>query len=69
MRQLLRRLGYRSVPNSGRGSHTWLEAPGRPRVRWAFHGKDDLAPGLVREILVRQVKLSLDEAREVVGGD
>lgn len=64
---LKKNLGYRSVAKSGPGSHTWLEAEGRPRIRWAFHNKVTLAPGLVRKVLVQEAGLTIEEAREVLG--
>lgn len=67
MLKVLRSLGYRPVPKSGQGSHKDLVCAGRPTIRWAFHDKATLAPGLVRTILVRQAGLTLDEAKEVVG--
>ena len=33
-----------------RGSHRILVAPGRPRIVFAFHDRQTLAPGLVRKI-------------------
>lgn len=66
MLSVLKALGYRSVAKSGPGSHTWLEADGRPRIRWAFHNKVSLAPGLVRSILMKEAGLTFDEAREAV---
>jgi hypothetical protein len=66
-RLLKRELGYEEVPNSGPGSHTWLEAPGRLRIRWAFHdSRSELAPIEVRKVLVEGAGLTLEEAREVV---
>lgn len=68
LRQILKKkLGYRVVPKSGHGSHMFLDAEGRPRILWAFHNGDTLAPGLVRSVLVKQAGLTLDEAREVAG--
>lgn len=68
LRSLLeRRLGY--VVVSGRskgGSHRRLEAPGRPGLWFAFHDGDEVGPAMIRTILVRQVGLTLDEAKEVV---
>lgn len=66
LRRILEGLGYREVPDSGKGSHTWLEADGRPRIRWAFH-KRELSPIEVRNVLVQQAGLSLQEARRAVG--
>jgi predicted RNA binding protein YcfA (HicA-like mRNA interferase family) len=53
-------LGYRVVRQSG--SHRTLEAPGRPKITFAFHDKATIAPGLVRQILVRRIGLAEDEA-------
>lgn len=66
-RLLIRKLAYREVPDSGPGSHCWLEADGRPRIRWAFHARE-LAPIEVKKVLVRQAGLTLEEAKEVVRG-
>lgn len=65
-RLLCRELGYREVPNSGSGSHCWLEAEGRPRIRWGFHDKRELSPIEVRKVLIKDVGLTMDEAKEVV---
>jgi hypothetical protein len=66
---LEKRLGYAVVPGSKQsgGSHVWLEAPGRPRIRWAFHNKRTITPIEVRRILLRQVGMTEAEAREVLG--
>lgn len=57
-------LGYRIVRQ--KGSHRRLEADGRPSLTFAFHPGDSLSPGVVRDILVKQVGLSQDEALRVV---
>ncbi|GLB62973.1 hypothetical protein NCCP2495_08510 [Dietzia sp. NCCP-2495] len=62
-------LGYSIVPKRGKGSHTVLEAEGRPRIIWGFHTKATLAPRTVRQVLVRQAGLSVGEAKEVLGVD
>jgi predicted RNA binding protein YcfA (HicA-like mRNA interferase family) len=68
MKRLLKReLGYEEVPNRGKGSHTRLEAPGRPPINWGYHdSKRELAPIEVRNLLVSQAGLTLEEARKVV---
>jgi len=66
MERVLSRLGYRLERRSG--SHRRLVADGRPDLTFAFHDRATLAPGVVRDILVRQVGLTLDEALEVVRG-
>lgn len=53
-------LGYRIVRQAG--SHRTLEAPGRPKLVFAFHDKATIAPGLVRKVLVRRVGLAEQEA-------
>jgi predicted RNA binding protein YcfA (HicA-like mRNA interferase family) len=65
MLALLRReLDYQVVRQ--RGSHRRLEAEGRPTLTFAFHDGVSLSPGVVRDILMKQVGLSLDEALRVV---
>lgn len=48
------------------GSHRRLVAEGRPPLTFAFHDSESLSPGVVRDILVKQVGLSRDEALKVV---
>jgi predicted RNA binding protein YcfA (HicA-like mRNA interferase family) len=57
-------LSYRVVRR--KGSHCRLEAPGRPSLTFAFHDNQTIPPGLVRKILVDQVRLSEDEALGVL---
>ena len=38
-----------------RGSHRRLVAEGRPPLTFAFHDSESLSPGVVRDILVKQV--------------
>jgi predicted RNA binding protein YcfA (HicA-like mRNA interferase family) len=61
---LRRKLGYEIVRQ--RGSHRRLAAEGRPVLTFAFHDSVSLSPGEVRDILVKQVGLSQDEALMVV---
>lgn len=61
--------GYVEVKNSGPGSHTWLVAEGRPRIRWAYHNRQSLAPREVRKLLVEQAGLTIEEAKGVLGID
>ena len=66
LRSLLQtKLGYEVVSHKG-GSHRRLEAAGRPPLLFAFHDGDEVGGDMVRRILVRQVKLTLDEAKQVV---
>jgi len=49
-----------------RGSHRRLKAPSRPSITFAFHDRQTIAPGVVRQILCRQVGLAEHEARELL---
>lgn len=49
-----------------RGSHRRLKAAGRPSITIAFHDRKTIAPGVVRQILCRQVGLAEDEARKLL---
>lgn len=57
-------LGYRVARQSG--SHRRMEAEGRPSFTFAFHDKATIRPALVRKILVEDVGLAEDEARELL---
>lgn len=61
---LRRELGYEIVRQEG--SHRRLEAQGRPSLTFAFHDRVSLSPGEVRDILIKQVGLSKEEALRVV---
>jgi predicted RNA binding protein YcfA (HicA-like mRNA interferase family) len=63
LRRILERepLNYRIVHQEG--SHRTLEAEGRPRLRLSFHDDAEIASGQIRTILVRDVGLTVDEAR------
>lgn len=66
MLRVLEGLGYEVARQ--KGSHMRLEAPGRPPLVFAFHRGAEISSNTVRDILVRQVGLSIDEAREAVNG-
>jgi predicted RNA binding protein YcfA (HicA-like mRNA interferase family) len=67
LRTLLEReLGYRTVRSTG--SHRTMQASGRPPLTFAFHEGDTVGGHLVRNVLVKQVGLTEDEAREVIRG-
>lgn len=59
-------LSYQTVRETG--SHRRLEAPNRPPLTLAFHNDEDIPPGLVRKILVKDVGLSEDEALGLLRG-
>lgn len=63
MIHLLTGLGYQVTRRDG--SHRVLECTERPKIVFAYHDRASLAPGVVRDILVKQVGLSQDEALEV----
>lgn len=65
--RVLRDLGYEEI--RCRGSHRRLAAEGRPPITIAIHDGASLGPGSVRDILVKQVGLDVDEALKVVQGD
>jgi len=71
LRRLLERapLSYRG-PSTGSGSsHTKLvSTSGYPDLLFSFHDNADIAPGLVRKILVKDVGLTEDEALRLAGG-
>ena len=66
LRALLERspLNYQVARQTG--SHRRMEAPGRPRVTFAFHDRQTVGGGLVRKILIKDVGLAEDEARKLL---
>jgi hypothetical protein len=62
---LIRELGYMVIPKSGSGSHEWLESSEHPRIRWAFHRRE-ISSIEVRNVLIKQVGLTIEQAKEVV---
>lgn len=49
------------------GSHRTLKsARGYPELRFSFHDRVSLAPGMVRKILIKDVGLSEDEALKLL---
>lgn len=64
--KLLRKLGYRIDRSSQNGgSHVWI-TNGTNRFVWAFHPGQAIPPGLVKKILMKDVGLSEEEARELL---
>ena len=69
LKGLLHKLGYRTESGGTTGSHEWLSCSTRPRLRWAFHAsKRELSHIEVRNVLLKQVKLSPEEAKNLVQG-
>lgn len=58
-------LAYRVVHTTG--SHRKLKSPnGYPDVDFVFHDRDEVPPGLVRQMLVKRVGLSEGEAKDLL---
>lgn len=57
-------LNYRVVRQTG--SHRRLKAPGRAPFTFAFHDREDLSPGKVRDVLVHDVGLAESEALDLL---
>lgn len=57
-------LDYRVTKQSG--SHRTMESDSHPTLWLAFHDRAELAPGLVRKIMVKDIGLSEDEALELL---
>ncbi len=68
LRVLTRELGYQVAREAG-GSHRRLVAEGRPPLTFAFHQGATLPPGVVRDILMKQVGLDRQTALKVVRGE
>lgn len=73
-RELRRRLAasplrYRPPATGTGGSHTKLVSEsGYPDLLLAFHDNQEIPPGLVRKILVKDVGLTVDEALGILRG-
>lgn len=57
-------LDYRTVRQAG--SHRTMEAEGRPTIHLSFHDRQEVSGRMVRKILVHDVGLSEEEARELL---
>jgi predicted RNA binding protein YcfA (HicA-like mRNA interferase family) len=68
-RRILERqpLGY--VVTRQTGSHCTFEADGRPPLHLAFHDNQELPGRVIRKILVIDIGLTEDEARDLLRGD
>jgi len=73
-KQLLRKLAaaplsYQPPSTGTSGSHTKLVSQnGYPALLLAFHDSQELAPGLIRKILVKDVGLTVEEALDILRG-
>jgi predicted RNA binding protein YcfA (HicA-like mRNA interferase family) len=59
-------LGYKIVRQ--RGSHRVLRAEGRPELRFSYHDKATVPPGVIRKYLVNEVGLNSKEAHDLLRG-
>lgn len=67
LRRLLEALGYRSSGN-GKGSHERLTHDTFPTLTFAGHAGKEIAGGLVKKILLRDVGLTDQQAKEALRG-
>lgn len=59
-------LGY--FIKAQRGSHKKMASrDGHPQLTFAFHDGDEVPPGLVRKILVKDVGLAAEAASQLLG--
>jgi predicted RNA binding protein YcfA (HicA-like mRNA interferase family) len=70
LRHLARKpLSYVEDPDRSRkGSHRTLVSPIFGEVILAFHDRDDIAPGVVRKVLVKDVGLTEEDALKHLRG-
>jgi predicted RNA binding protein YcfA (HicA-like mRNA interferase family) len=62
-RRLLERAPLSYSVARQKGSHaTWHSTAGYPVLHTAFHDKHQVAPGLIRKILTKDVGLTVEEA-------
>ncbi len=57
-------LGYRVIRQ--RGSHRILAVEGRGRIIFAFHDRQTVPPRVVRQLLVREAGLDVEEALDLL---
>jgi predicted RNA binding protein YcfA (HicA-like mRNA interferase family) len=57
-------LNYRVARQTG--SHRRMKAPGRPSFTFAYHDREDLSPGQVRDVLVDDAGLEEQEALDLL---
>lgn len=63
--RILRGLGY--VIDRANGSHKRMKAEDRPPLTFAFQSGQTVPPGLVKKTLVKDVGLSEEEIRGILG--
>lgn len=65
LRRLLEReFGYVVVNRRG-GSHRVMQSPEYPMLTFSYHDNEEVGGWMVRTILVKQVGLNVEEAKEV----
>lgn len=62
---LCRELGYEIY--SQKGSHRKMRSSQHPDILFSYHDGDTVPPGVVKHILLKQVGLTEEEARNVLG--
>lgn len=67
LRKLLAGLGYKSA-GGGKGSYEKLVSDHYPSLIFSGHTGKEIAGGLVKKILRKDVGLSIEEAKEVLRG-
>ncbi|WP_209910526.1 type II toxin-antitoxin system HicA family toxin [Paeniglutamicibacter psychrophenolicus] len=65
--RIVRKLGYASNGN-GKGSHDVMSCTGRPNITWAFHASKEVTGGLVKKVLMKEIGLTREEAKEALRG-
>lgn len=63
--RILRGLGYEI--DRAKGSHKRMKAKGRPPLTFAFHDGQNVPPGLVKKILTKDIGLSEEDIRDILG--
>lgn len=67
LERLLRSSELQYTIKSQRGSHRKMESPRYPPILFSYHDGADVSPGAVRKILTKDVGLSDEDARRILG--
>lgn len=63
--RILRGLG--NEIDRAKGSYKRMKAKGRPPLTFAFHDGQNVPPGLVKKILTKDIGLSEEDIRNILG--
>lgn len=66
LRRVLEKHPLSYAANTTSGSHTKMTSATYPDLLFAFHDGDTVPPHLVKKILVKDVGLTVDEARALL---